>query len=218
MLQLTRGPGVQQGSPDWSPDGDQIAFDSQGADANWDVYVIDSAGGAPRLLEPSPADEHHPTWSRDGRFIYFTSNRTGRFEIWRLPVAGGEAIQVTLDGGFRAQESMDGRTLFYSKRPPSRILFARPEAGGEEEKVFEGIGSYSWWSVSGHSVYYFGLRNDSTPGAVLRIFDLRTRTSRDMAVYNTSPGRPSLSPDQKTVVFDLQKPPNADLMLIEDFR
>jgi len=133
-------------------------------------------------------------------------------------VAGGEAIQVTLDGGFRAQESMDGRTLFYSKRPPSRILFARPEAGGEEEKVFEGIGSYSCWSVSGHSVYYFGLRNDSTPGAVLRIFDLRTRTSRDMAVYNTSPGRPSLSPDQKTVVFDLQKPPNADLMLIEDFR
>ena len=52
---------------------------------------------------------------RDGRWIYFGSNRTGRAEIWRAPGAGGRAEQVTNDGGITAVESTDGATLYYRK-------------------------------------------------------------------------------------------------------
>src|SRR2546422_4241172 len=36
-----------------------------------------------------------PTWSRDGKWIYFSSNRTGSWQIWKVPSVGGSAIQVT---------------------------------------------------------------------------------------------------------------------------
>ena len=68
-------------------------------------------------------------------------------------------------------------------------------------------------------MYYFGARNDSLPGVVLRVFDLTTWTSRDLAVVDTGPGYGlTISPDQKTVLFSCRKPENADLMLIENFR
>ena len=49
-MQLTRGPGVWQGSPRWSPDGQRIAFDSQGKDGRRDVWTVAARGGAPSRL------------------------------------------------------------------------------------------------------------------------------------------------------------------------
>jgi hypothetical protein len=48
---------------------------------------------------------------------------------------------------------------------------------------------------------------------------LRRRTSRDLAVVDTTPGCGlTISPDQKTVLFSCRKPENSDLILIENFR
>ena len=41
-------------------------------------------------------------WSADGQWIYFGSTRTGRFEVWKMPSAGGPAVQVTRRGGLAA--------------------------------------------------------------------------------------------------------------------
>ena len=49
---------------------------------------MESDGGSPRQLTADPADEHMPTWSRDGRWIYFSSDRGGRLDIWRTAVYG----------------------------------------------------------------------------------------------------------------------------------
>ena len=126
---LTEGAeGVQGGSPRWSPDGRWIAFDRQGEDGRQAVYVVDAAGGRPRLL----TNGHTPSWSRDGRTIYFSANRTGRYEVWRIPQQGGEEVQVSDIGGEYALLSPDGTTVYY--RGPLRgamsgELFARPVAG-----------------------------------------------------------------------------------------
>ena len=56
-----------------------------------------------------------PNWSADGRWIYFASNRSGRWQIWRRPAEGGEAVQVTRKGGVTAFESSDGQWLYYAK-------------------------------------------------------------------------------------------------------
>jgi Tol biopolymer transport system component len=40
-----------------------------------------------------------PSFSRDGAWIYFSSTRTGRPEIWKIPAEGGQLIQVTTNGG-----------------------------------------------------------------------------------------------------------------------
>jgi Tol biopolymer transport system component len=71
--QLTRGQGLWQGSPRWSPDGRRIAFDAQDENGRFDIWIIDADGGSPRRLTHGSRNENVPRWSRDGRFIYFSA-------------------------------------------------------------------------------------------------------------------------------------------------
>src|SRR5690349_23664967 len=59
------------------------------------------------------------------KWIYFVSNRTGRFEIFKMPAAGGEAVQFTRDGGWAAQESPDRSEEHTSELQSRRDLVCR---------------------------------------------------------------------------------------------
>jgi Tol biopolymer transport system component len=113
-VQLTHFGGPMVGSPSWSPEGSKVAFDS-----NCQIYVIGVDGGIPGQLTRF-GENCAPSWSRDGKFIYFGSNRSGDFQIWRTSALSEEtasqpAVQVTQGGGFRGFESADGRYLYYAK-------------------------------------------------------------------------------------------------------
>jgi Tol biopolymer transport system component len=128
------------GSPNWSPDGQRIAFDSN-LEGNMDIYVVRASGGKPVRLTTDPAEDNIPAWSRDGNWVYFTSLRSGRRQVWKAPAGGGEAILVTKNGGFAAIESADGRSVFYTNTidqapmagidTPSMALWKIPAIGGE---------------------------------------------------------------------------------------
>ena len=77
----------QSGSPRWSPDGAQLAFD-RNSKAGLAVYVVSAGGGTPRQLVSNALV---PEWSRDGRWIYFNSGRSGSWEIWKAPSEWGHA-------------------------------------------------------------------------------------------------------------------------------
>ncbi len=129
------------GSPRWSPDGSHVAFDGI-AEGNADVYVVDVAGGPTRRMTLDSAEDVVPGWSRDGRWIYFTSNRSGDRQIWKMPAdePGGdsEAVQVTREGGFYAVESPDGRSLYYAKeRALETSIWQVPVDGGEEKPLLD---------------------------------------------------------------------------------
>src|SRR4051812_17424407 len=70
--QLTRGPGDDQGSPSWSPDGRRIVFDSRGTDFHIHLWMIDADGGGSRRFTADAGDQVVPTWSHDERWIYYT--------------------------------------------------------------------------------------------------------------------------------------------------
>ena len=70
-------------------------------------------GGPIRRMTDDRGEDARPSWSPDGRWLYFISNRSGRSEIWRVPRDGGEATQVTRDGAANAKPSRDGQWLYY---------------------------------------------------------------------------------------------------------
>jgi eukaryotic-like serine/threonine-protein kinase len=213
--QLTHGPGRDQGAPRWSPDGLWLAFDSYDAKGQSDIYVIASSGGQARHITTDPSDDSNPNWSRDGRWIYFMSGRTGRNEVWRAPFAGGEPVQVTRAGGGGGRESTDGKTLFYRKSGSE--MFARPLDGGHEEKMlFTATGSFA---VVENGIYHWAARGSDGLWPLM-CFDLSSRSSSVVARIAADRVAMGLaaSPDRKTVLYAASLTSGSDLKLIEHFR
>ena len=97
--QLTHGPGISQGSPSWSPDGRRLAFDAEGKDSRSHVWMIDADGGTPRQLTADTGDQVVPTWSQDGRWIYYSWWQADTRDIWRMPANGGVPERLTHGAG-----------------------------------------------------------------------------------------------------------------------
>ena len=72
---------------------DRIAFQTF-RDGNWEIYLMDTAGGAPINLTNAPSWEMRPAFSPDGRRIAFESNRSGQFELYALDIASVLAIRL----------------------------------------------------------------------------------------------------------------------------
>jgi Tol biopolymer transport system component len=216
---LTSGAeGRLRGTPRWSHDGRHIVFDSRDTDGIQRVYVIDSSGGPARLAAPDRSDQLMASWSRDNRWIYFTSRQTGRAEIWRVAAEGGAAEQVTREGGSGALESPDGRTLYYRRGP---VLYARPVAGGPERTVIEGVfGTPTAYASVGNEIYH--LVADRTPGVrtvEVRATDLTTGQVRTISRFRAwSALGMTVSPDGRTVLLGVGRSIDTDLMLVENFR
>ena len=121
---------------------------------------MNAEGGPPRRLTSEKSQETVPSWSRDGRWIYFASDRTGNWQVWKMPAEGGKAVQVTKGGGFAAFESYDGKTLYYAKGQAAPGLWKVPVEGGEETVVLEQLGAGLWgyWGLTQDGIYFYNAR------------------------------------------------------------
>ncbi len=104
-------PGVNS-APAWSPDGRFLALVLSRDPGNLDVYTLDIANQVLTRLTRNPAIDTEPAWSADGQLVYFTSDRSGGPQIYRLERDGGRARRVTFEGSYnaRARLSPDGQT------------------------------------------------------------------------------------------------------------
>jgi len=227
-VQLTHGPGLNQGTPAWSADGRWIVFDSQAHDGQFDIYAIPSAGGRPQRITFEQSNEHRPSFARDGKWIYFASDRSGRFEIWRTRFPAGTAEQVTREGGIRAFESMDGKTLIYTKA--TREVFAKPLDGRPERRVVDFVRSDREFAVAAKGIYYWGRVDERDRTAPFMVLDLAsgaaTVLARSAPSGAAAPLPPSdraavgisVSPDGKTILCTMVVGSGSDVMMIENFR
>jgi Tol biopolymer transport system component len=116
--QVTSLGGAAISSARWSPDGQNIVFDAA-VNGNQDIYIVGANGGKIQRLTSNRSQDLKPSWSRNGRSIYFASLRTGQYQVWKIPSTPvpsgeGEAVQMTKKGGYLAVESLDGRFLYYA--------------------------------------------------------------------------------------------------------
>lgn len=101
QIRIPRNPAV-------SPNGKLLAFAWQN-----DIWTVDRDGGNAVRLTIHAANDNSPHFSPNGEQIYFTSNRTGRDQIYTIPVEGGAASQVTFDSNRKTlrEVTADGRYL-----------------------------------------------------------------------------------------------------------
>jgi Tol biopolymer transport system component/DNA-binding winged helix-turn-helix (wHTH) protein len=222
-VQLTSFNGPLTGSPRWSPDARQIAFDSRAA-GNTDIYVIGAEGGKPRRLTTEPSNEALPSWSRGGDWIYFCSDcNSSSQQIWKMPVAGGQAVQVTRNGGFDNVESPDGQFLYFTKGYQVPGIWRVPVAGGEETLILNHhrAGQWRYWAVKEQGIYFATAEAPERP--LLEFFSFATGKVTPIATlekkisYFGFAGL-DVSPDGHSLIWQQLDQEGSDIMLLENFR
>jgi Tol biopolymer transport system component len=219
QLTFHRGPMVI--SPQWSPDGERLAYSAQ-LGGNRDIYVISLDGSRATRLTWEASQEENPAWSRDGRWVYFRSDRTGIGTIWKVPAAGGSAVRVTVGEGSEAFESPDGRLLYVVRSWEVPGVWSMPVNGGKETLLIPNV-TQSFWGVSDTGIAFLVTSPRQSPGGpTIRWFDFesgQTSVVSQLAV----PAREittgfAVSQDGRSFMLTRRDRFERDVMLIDPWR
>jgi len=102
------------GAPAWSPDGRRLAVTLGGSGGNPDIFVLDLASQQLQRITDDPAIDTEAVWSADGNALYFTSDRAGGPQIYRIGVMPGDRPKrITFGSTYcaRPRLSPDGTQL-----------------------------------------------------------------------------------------------------------
>jgi TolB protein len=102
------------GAPAWAPDGKKLALTLSGNNGNLDIYLLDLASQALTRLTEDPGIDTEASFAPDGSGIYFTSDRSGSPQVYRMTLAGGDRPRrVTFTGTYNARPrvSPDGKQI-----------------------------------------------------------------------------------------------------------
>jgi serine/threonine protein kinase/sugar lactone lactonase YvrE len=213
---LTRGPGRWQGSPHWSPEGRRIAFDSQDAEGRWHIWTVEADGGSVTQLTSGSGDQSVPSWSSDGRWVYFSAGRDRGRDIWRTPATGGRPERLTSEGsGTLALEAADGRSILYQPRDGEAPLRSSPLEGGPGRTLIPCVRQWSF-APTADGIYY--VECGAGPDGRLRRFVPETLEDKVIGTLEGFAVNLSVSRDGRTVLYNKRVRAGADLMLLENFR
>ncbi len=202
-LEFTTSQGTWLGV-DVSPDGRWIVFDLLGH-----LYEMPFAGGDATALTKGRSYNHLPRYSPDGTRILFTSDRSGKEEIWMLRrgTDSVEKVSKMPNRAFAATWSRDGRAIYLAAMDlGARYSGHRIDLHGSKTELMSGtvFGSPTHWSehpTNGKVYFSVPAGPIYQTGFQIKTYDLKTA---DVATYLTRPGGaadPVLSPDGKTLAY-----------------
>jgi TolB protein len=150
-----------------SPDSTQLAISDQSQpDQKSSVYLVPIGGGQPRrVTQNSPSYWHG--WSPDGKTLAFVGQRNGEFDIYTIPVTGGEETRLTtakgLDDG--PEYSPDGKYIYFNSERTGHMQIWRMRADGAEQEQLTFDERNNWFphiSPDGKWMVFLSYESDVT--------------------------------------------------------
>jgi Tol biopolymer transport system component len=123
----------------WSRDGKYIAYLFGGANNVQDIYAMPLFGDKkPFPVVQGPFQKDEPQFSYDGKWLAYTSNESGTFQVYVTSFPGlDQREQITMAGGGQPRWRQDGRELYYRTLDNGRIMAVDMMLGDKIEKVGE---------------------------------------------------------------------------------
>jgi TolB protein len=180
------------------------------------VYTVPIQGGIPKIITSLGPSYLHG-WSPDGRFLVYTGERNGQFDIYRISVEGGEEVQLTssvgLDDG--PEYTPDGRYIYFNSVRSGSMQIWRMEPDGSQPEQMTDDACNNWFphiSPDGKWVVFVSyLPGEVEPGdhppakrVYLRLMPLDGGTPKVLAYLYGGQGSmnvPSWSPDSRQLAF-----------------
>lgn len=167
-----------QGNPLWmrypaiSPDGKMIAFSHRG-----NMYVVPSKGGKARVIVKNESHNIMPVWSRDSRFIAYAGNQYGNYDIYIIPVKGGNSKRLTFHSAdeFPYNFFPDNSAVVFgasrlddteNRQFPSEALtelYAVPATGGRVQQLLTTTAEDAKVSSDGNRILYHDRKGRENP-------------------------------------------------------
>ncbi len=197
-----------------SPDATQLAISDNSQESHDSlVYVLPISGGKPRRITKNSPSYWHG-WSPDGKTLAFVGERNGEFDIYTIPVTGGDETRIStakgLDDG--PEYSPDGQWIYFNSERTGHMQIWRMHAeGSQQEQVFSDDLN-NWFphiSPDGQWMAFLTYSADVTghpenKDVMLRLISLTDKKITVLAKLFGGQGTinvPSWSPDSKQLAF-----------------
>ena len=207
---LTRHANLQVATPRWSPDGTRVLHVVRGV-GHSTLFAAEVESGRSVALSGDDENVRFGSYSHDGRWIYFSSDRGGQWQAWRMPAAGGAATLVSEHGAIDPQDPLGDGNLYYTRETFRGLL--RLDLATREEVVvspYVGYWNLNAWAMTPKGLYLLDSGEETVDGGLFRM---------DPVAMNVDARRPVprelVSPiTQMLSTMDMSLTPAADRMVV----
>jgi TolB protein len=197
-----------------SPDGTQLVISDQSQDDRKSrIYILPIGGGTPRrITELAPSYWHG--WSTDGKRLAYCAERNGNFDIYTIPVDGGEEKRLTTAAGLDdgPDYSHDGKYIYFNSERSGTMQIWRMKTDGSEQQQITSDEYNNWFahpSPDGKWLVLLSYEKDvkghpANKDVMLRLMPVGGGEIQVLAKLFGGQGTinvPSWSPDSRNVAF-----------------
>lgn len=211
--------------PNWSPDGKKIVY-QRIERTKFDVSVVDIATRTSVAVTNDNFREVNPVWAHDGNSIYFSSDRGGGINLWRIAVGAdnkpnGPPQQLTRGAGQDVEIAMapDGKRLVYATLRQNDEIWRMPltpegTVAGPPQPVVATTreDSRGAWSPDGQMIAF---NSDRTGDMNIWVHSFRDGSIRQITRGAGGDFQPNWSPDAREIVFFSSRAGNADIWKVD---
>jgi Tol biopolymer transport system component len=198
--------------PLWSPDGTEIAFDSDGLDSATqvyvapEVYVVNADGSGLHNLTNNPAADYDPVWSPDGSKIAFDTHRDGNWRVYVMNADGSGLSNLTNNPGGDVSPawSPDGTKIaFISGRDGNAEVYVMNADGTAPVNLTNNpaIDGGPVWSPDGTKIAFVRLSSDDTSPGDIYVMNADGSSVRNLTNNPADDHEPVWSPDGAKIAF-----------------